>query len=746
MRSSSLSVISHCRLQRIALAVSVLACFNVHAAQPSADAVRTLDADTMVSRTVTLADLGITTPITLGNTNDFHEFYLPVPAGLPLTDARIGFAAHYLRGDAGTTTLLLSVDGAPVSSRRLNGDDGRADLDVALAGRPRDTGFVKLGVNWASTEAGHQPGRYRCEPDYAIGNVLTVDPETKLSFRYDTRSLDRLDVAWAALPSSPVVLVSGRTLQRDAFDTAWRVGVALERTGKHAIIRALPITGDTIDTRGLDIPAALSGIPAFAALARGGNHTLANAAEVGALLMLDSPSLAPDLVIADKTMQTRLAEAFDALGRQLAVSGDDTAAAFTAWRASRASLAAAPLPARQIALTLLGARPVIAVAAGAGAQAAGVFSDFWRHILDTRQATVTTAGLPSSSKDEAAISITALGGSSAAFDVVSRGDWSTRFALNAALVNGRMPNELVLDVAAAPGASSTRPVVSVFMNDLLLAAKQLDANGKSERLTARIPGYALNVDNTLRVSFQRQPVSVDCNEVPQGFPVNVLPSSYLRAGRPEPDGTFVGLLPLMGAKPALIIPDRYLADAVASLSRIVRLGMAAGISPTGTVLMVASNGQVSTLDKPFLALDVKLDGAPPKATLDGNHVHIDGKAAPWLDLGGVDRLSVAEVVHSSGQDGILWHGMGGAAFLPTEPFVLNRGDIAVIGRTGPVAWIDSADPSASSPPDASGSAFYEWRRNMSWGMPTLALLLVAFIVLLILAYVAARRYPGAKKK
>ncbi|KAG1306695.1 hypothetical protein G6F62_015358 [Rhizopus arrhizus] len=63
-----------------------------------------------------------------------------------------------------------------------------------------------------------------------------------------------------------------------------------------------------------------------------------------------------------------------------------------------------------------------------------------------------------------------------------------------------MPDELVMDLAAAPGASSTRPGASVFWNGILLAAKQLDADGKPERRTARVPGYALGVTNAVRVT------------------------------------------------------------------------------------------------------------------------------------------------------------------------------------------------------------------------------------------------------
>ena len=60
-----------------------------------------------------------------------------------------------------------------------------------------------------------------------------------------------------------------------------------------------------------------------------------------------------------------------------------------------------------------------------------------------------------------------------------------------------MPGEITLYVAAAPGASATRPVATLFWNGMLLSARQLDANGQPERLRARVPGYALGINNTL---------------------------------------------------------------------------------------------------------------------------------------------------------------------------------------------------------------------------------------------------------
>ncbi len=62
----------------------------------------------------------------------------------------------------------------------------------------------------------------------------------------------------------------------------------------------------------------------------------------------------------------------------------------------------------------------------------------------------------------------------------------------------------------------------------------------------------------------------------------------------------------------------------------------------------------------------------------------------------------------------------------------------MIGAAGPVAWIDSSNPDASLPPGAGESAFYEWRRYISLGVPAAGIALLVFVSLLILALRARR--------
>lgn len=718
----------------LGLIISTTFTLAAHAADTPARAIQLLDAPRGVTRTISLEDLGISAPLTLQGSNAHQEFYFPVPTDMLLTNASLVFDAHYLRSNGGRTTLLLSVNGAPVNAQNVDDDRGDTHLTTSIDQHTADSGFIRVSANWSSSTTENQ-----CSTNSATGNALMIDPSTRLSYRYNPLAATSLDSAWAALPGAPVILVSGRQLDRSAYDTAWRIGVALERTGKRTTIRALPIIGDTIDTRDLTVPSGLATVPAFAALTRDSTHKIASLAELGALIVLGSPAVNGDLAVMDQALQSRLAEALDAVAQQLTTADAQAGDAFSTWRTLRGQLADRNFAAEQIALSVLGNRSVIAVVSGAGTQAAGIFNDTWRHILTTRSVRVKTATAPVLGS-ETTIPLSMLGGSTNSFDVVTRGDWVATFAMSAAAISGKMPNELVLYLAAAPGASTTKPVASVFLNDVLLAAKQLNADGKPERLTARVPGYALSVSNALRVSFQRQPVSVDCNEVPQGYPVTVLPSSHMTLGTAEPDGTFVGLLPLLAGTPDIIIPQSYLDDSPASLPSVIRLAIATGFSPERATLQVIQDGQPATPSRPFLAMDVRLVGASPKAVVEQpDQLKINGQSAPWLDAGDLGRLAVAEVARSGKQDGVLWHSLGDALLTRTKPYVLNRGDIAILGEQGPVAWIDSSNPAASHPPGAGESAFFEFRRYVSWGVPVASVLLLLFIILLVLAYRIGRK-------
>ncbi len=584
------------------------------------DAIRQLGASDGLQRSVTLKELGIVDPVVLAGTAT-QDFYLPVPRGLPLGDASIAFDSRYLKGEPGVSTVVISLNGTPAVSQTVPDGDGMLQRTLPVGQQARASDFVRLGVYWRS-----RSGQVRCDDNHSLANSLTISPQTRLSYRVDPRDVRTIEDVWNTLPVRTTVLVAGRQLEQASFDSAWRIGASLQRNNRRMTVNALPAVGETLDLRGLEVPAALAGVPAFAAL-RGAEpqHKLASDAELGALLMLGAAQVSGDIVVADKALQQRLTAAFAALQAQLAAD-PDAGQALQQWRARRAPLANEALASQQLRALPMGRQMVLAVAADAGARVAGLQEAALQRLLVSDNVTVAAAQPPQ--WDEAkGIRLSSLGGSPDSFDVLSRGDWTMNFPLSAVASQGQMPGEITLYVAAAPGASATRPVATLFWNGMLLSARQLDANGQPERLRARVPGYALGINNTLRVSVQRQPYSADCNEIPQPYPASVLPAiSYVTPGKAEANGSFIGLLPLLGAKSQFLVPASYLSAAPAALERMANLAAASGLSASQAELVVAQADATAKPSMPFVAMEVPVDGAKPLVTVtDRQQLRIRGK-------------------------------------------------------------------------------------------------------------------------
>jgi len=708
------------------------------------DAIDRLGATTTIAREITLKELGFNVPALLSGTDARRQFYLPVPAGIPVTDAALEVRGHYLRTDGGKATLLLSLDESPVWATAFAQDRGDLKFTLPIDGMPRRSGFVRLDAAWSSVTSGAL-----CGPEHAIGNVVAIDPATRFSYRFDGRQVRDLATAWSALPDEPVLLVASPSLARDSYDVAWRIGVALERAGKHPIVRAFPGVGDVIDTTRLVVPEPLKVVPAFAALARGERRTIAGVAEIGALMMLGAPETRADLLVADARMATVMTSAIEAIGAQIATAAPSAAPSFAAWRKASADIGDSTPDNHTIRLATLGGRPVIAIAPQAGAEAAALFTDLWRRVALTRSLVVR--GTEAAPADGSTIPLSRLGGATGTFDVLARGDWTTTFDLGSVSRGGRIPVELVVDVSAAPGAALSSPVASVSLNDVLLGARRLNAEGTPERIAVRIPANILAPRNVLRVSFQRQPMSDRCRETPQAYPADVLPTSHLRLERSTPTDDFPGMIARFATQGELIVPAAFIADSQTTLPMVIRLAEAAGLSPEDAELTVAT-GRTAKPKTAFLAFDVSILGTDDKAVPEAGRLALPGTGDRRIaNVSGFNFIGVAEIVHAGDLVGIVYRKVGANAPEAVPPFRLGRGDVAVIGPQGPIAEMEQSRPAAggaASAPTASdwlawlpqlntGVPFLE--RTLNWGVPVFIGATLVVVVIILLAGVARRR-------
>lgn len=718
-------------LSALACGVSLLALmpnFALAADSPLTQAINRLNTDTQQQREIRLSDLGIDAPIILGSTDSRRELYLPVPAGVPLTDATLQFDASYLNGEGGRNTMLLSLDGFPVRAEGLTEPQGNASATLGVDKAARDSGSVRLGVAWSSIVS-----RVLCEDERVIGNVLRIDPATRLTYSYDANDLQDIGAAWNALPGKPGIMVAPGSLSAESYDAAWRLGVALERIGKHARILPFPALQDSVDLSALRIPAELLNIPAFASLNGKGTQTLSDPAQIGALLVLgQTPNVQADLAINDPQLLKAINDSLDALQAQ--IQGRDATAvdAFNQWR-ERHINAGQKTGKENVRLALLGSRPMLMIAPDATTKALTMFSSAWNKLARTRQLSISEAQAPLDTDGRVALS--RLGGQPGTIDVLAKADWSASFPLGAVAYDGRLPVKAVIDIAAAPGASDTAPVASVFLNDYLIGAQQLDTTGEKQRIEARIPRYALGSTNVLRVSFQRQPVSDRCLETPQAFPVSVRPTSHIVLEKTTPSDDFAGMAARFAVDTQVLVPQTWLDHPASSLPQVISVASATGVSPLRAQLKVSADPKTAVKpEKSFLAFALPVaDSKQALQVDDQGRLRINDKDKVLLDITQLNNLASLQVVESGSQRGLIYQALGSDAPQFAKPILLTRGDTSVLGNNGVLTTLDSKDPNGSRMIDDD-----EPKGLDAWRTPSLLWLIPGGILLFLVLLLAGR--------
>jgi hypothetical protein len=689
-------------------------------AASASEVFRRMSAEHWIARVVSFAELGFKGPLVLGYSETQREIALPVPPDVPLANATLQVDASFVRADGGRTTLIMSLDGFPVSARPVSAERGDGSLTLAVDGAPRPSGVVRFNLDWRTVTGRENT----CTDSRTPGNLLRIEPSTRFTYRYDASALVDLSTAWAALPSSPMILIAGNKLSADAYDSAWRLGVALDRAGKRPRIRSLPSVGDVVDLQGVVVPSALRRFPAFAALGDGGKHRVKDLAEIGALMALGlGGPLQADIVIGDRATGSVLAQALDELRAQLSA---DVLDSFAEWRSLALDGWGRQLAAGQVRLTNVFGRPAIVIAPDAGEHAATLFAQSWQQVAIGPSLTVHAADEPKA--DLAAVSLKYLGARPATLDVLGRADWTAGFDIGAIAMDGRGPGTLVMDLAAAPGAARTPPVVSIFINEVLLAAKEMEATGRRERIVAPIPRHVLSTRNDIRVSFVRQQASDRCRELPEPYPVSVLASSHILLDKIEPLADFSGLISRFANGVNLLVPIAYLYDSQNTLPRVISLASSTGVSPGRARFIPVMEAGPPKLKGPFLAIDVPLKDADASGVkLQGGRLLLAGASErPLLDVSGLNRAGLLEVTRVGRDAGAIYRTLGRDAPAMDSRMQLSGGNIAVIGTSGLRAELNTIDPSGQGMARESRPSLNE--RSFWWLLPLLVLAFIAALV------------------
>jgi len=191
------------------------------------------------------------------------------------------------------------------------------------------------------------------------------------------------------------------------------------------------------------------------------------------------------------------------------------------------------------------------------------------------------------------------------------------------------------------------------------------------------------------------------------------------------------------------VPIAYLHDAQQSLARVISLAASTGLSPTRSRFDPVADSGPHRIKGPFLAMDVALKDVESEVKVEMGRLYLaHGPERPLMDVAGLQRAGIVEVVKQGGHSGALYRTVGRDGPAPERPFQLSQGNVAVITAQGLRAEINTWDPTGQAVlgegrpamaagrygwaawsagllmlAGASGGGWYWWRRRRAGARP-----------------------------
>ena len=603
---------------------------------------------------------------------------------------------------------------------------GVVNVTLPVSQMPEPTGFVRLTADW-QTILQNEENLSRCADRRALGNTLRVDANTFFQYAFDSAHISSLAQAWSALPAQPVIWLASDKLSPASFETAWRAGLVLTKAGRKVRFKTIPQLGEKVDLDRLTVPAAFRKVDAFAALVGQGSKPLGQLAEIGAWLVLAQRGADhADLLILNPVLERQMTSALDALGQAIERQAPEALDAFNHWRHDRMAAWMTTQGADAIRVTVSQGGLTIGIPDQSGDAFARLFDPVWQGLAQGNTASLSPVPEKSQLPPDAVL-LRSLPGANDHAAVPVNGLWESEFQLDATRLQGQFPQSLVFDIRASPSPRGVTPVVSITLNGLLLGAKRLTGQGKTERIEVTVPDYALRLGNRVQLVFVRPPESENCLDNLTASPFSVLPTSHMVLKKNAGEHDFKTLAARFGGGAQVLFPQTYTQDPVVTLPKLVRLSAGAGINPARAQLQPLAAGQLPTLTAPFLAIDVGLVSNPPRSLVkNGRLVIKDETDQPILDLMALTATGVASVETVGDTVGVVYQTVWDAQESYDMPFRLAEGNFAVIRQAGAVTAFDIQGRIDQALLDNErGSVFKHY-----WGWLLVVGLILAFVALL----------------
>lgn len=341
-------------------------------------------------------------------------------------------------------------------------------------------------------------------------------------------------------------------------------------------------------------------------------------------------------------------------------------------------------------ITLVNLRPgpVLLVNSKSRTPAFTLLTSRWRALANG--ATLSVAGVEENSAPRGSLRLADLGMNMQSADLVDQVRFDASFTSDALPPSHRLKT-IRLDLALGVAPDEANATISAYLNGRLLGSRT-SPGAVPATLTVSVPEGLVTRDNMLSVRVQRQPHTGDCMNPPQGYTVQLLPSSTVELavtnGTPT-DFFSLGSQFRSGVDVVLPSDQAELMDAMTLFNATV-----AGLLPEAAQVNVKLDASGSASLRPFIVVSrAAPEGTNPNLRFDKGRFTVNrADGAVLLDVATGEIPAVAQIVQTETATGIwLRPGSISAAKL-AKPVKLDLGNVAVIDESGiALAFSNGAD-------------------------------------------------------